>query len=293
MVSTFLKQSTVGIIFSFIVYVIASILKLTFGVLLQSAALIADGLNSLSDVFATIIMFIGVVVAKKPKDENHHYGHQRYEQVASIIAVVIMMFAGFESLRQGVEKFFSPSVVEMHVDGVIISMFAATIVASSAVVNRYIYKRTKAMANKVIYFDNLGDALVSLLTAVALVLVMFHVYIADSIASIAIGFVILKSSYHLLVEAAHQLSDGFDEEMTHKFTDMVDAVLGVVHVQLLRGRTHGSEHYIEVTIEVDASLTLIEAHDIAERVEKCLLRNTDVIEVIVHYEPCNHMDIKE
>ena len=108
------SKSEIGIFISFIMYSIATTLKLVCGFLLQSAALMADGLNSLSDVIATIIIFIGVRVAQKPVDENHHYGHQRYEQIASIIAVVVMMFAGFEAIRQGVLKLIHPEVVEMN-----------------------------------------------------------------------------------------------------------------------------------------------------------------------------------
>lgn len=287
-----ISKSELGITLSFMMYSVAASLKLTFGFLLQSAALMADGLNSLSDVIATIIIFIGVRVAKKPYDENHHYGHQRYEQIASIIAVVVMMFAGFEAIRQGVFKVFKPEIVEMNVLGVVVSLLAATVVVVSALVNWKIYKQTKSMANKVIFYDNLGDALVSLLTAIALVFVMFHFYFVDSIASILIGCVILKSSYSLLIEAAHQLSDGFDATVTAKYVEMVSQVPGVVAVPQLRGRIHGIQHYIELTIEVADSLSLVDAHLIAERVEECLLKETDTVEVIVHYEPeCKKMDV--
>lgn len=281
------KKSEVGIIFSFLMYVIACSLKMTFGVLFQSAALMADGLNSLSDVVATVIMFIGVRVAKKPQDKNHHYGHQRYEQVASVIAVVVMMFAGFEALRQGAFKLLNPEVVDMNIIVVIVSIIAAIVVVMSAIVNWNIYRKTRSMANKVVFYDNIGDAIVSLLTAVALIFVVFHFYFVDGIASILIGLVILKSSYHLLIEAAHQLSDGFDEKITEKYVEMVQKVPGVVLVKQLRGRSHGTVHYVELTIEVAEKLSLIEAHAIAERVEQCLLADNDIAAVIVHYEPCN------
>lgn len=280
-----LRQSEFGIILSFVMYSIASGLKLTFGVLFQSAALMADGLNSLSDVVATTIIFIGVRVAKKPVDANHHYGHQRYEQVASIIAVVVMMFAGFEAIRQGVFKIFNPEVVEMNIIGVFISLIAASIVMVSGIVNWKIYRQTRTMANKVIFYDNLGDALVSVLTAIALLLVVFRFYFVDGIASLLIGGVILKSSYSLLIEAAHQLSDGFDEAVTEKYAEMVREIDGVMAVKQLRGRVHGVNHYVELTIEVDHLLSLEEAHMIAEQVEHCLLKDTDTVEVIVHYEP--------
>lgn len=279
------SKSELGIAFSFMMYSVAASLKLTFGFLFQSAALLADGLNSLSDVIATIIIFIGVRVAKKPYDANHHYGHQRYEQVASIIAVVVMMFAGFEAIRQGVVKMLNPEVVEINSIAVIVSLVAACVVIVSGVINWNIYKKTKAMANKVIFYDNLGDALVSLLTAIALLFVVFRFYFVDGVASILIGFVILKSSYGLLLEAAHQLADGFDEKITEKYAEMVSNVEGVLAVTQLRGRIHGIQHYIELTIEVDHRLSLVNAHLIAERVEQCLLKETDTAEVIVHYEP--------
>ncbi|MGL4662657.1 MAG: cation diffusion facilitator family transporter [Culicoidibacterales bacterium] len=280
-----ISKSELGIALSFIMYSIATSLKLTFGFLFQSAALLADGLNSLSDVIATIIIFIGVRVAKKPDDANHHYGHQRYEQIASIIAVVVMMFAGFEAIRQGFFKMLNPAVVDMNIIGVFVSIIAACVVMVSGLANWSIYKKTKAMANKVIFYDNLGDALVSLLTAVALLFVVFHFYFADGIASVLIGFVIIKSSYGLLLEAAHQLSDGFDEQVAKKYTELVSSVEGVLSVTQLRGRIHGIHHYIELTIEVDELLSLVDAHLIAERVERCLLEETDTAEVIVHYEP--------
>lgn len=280
-----LYKSEVGIGFSFVMYVVASVLKLTFGILFQSAALMADGLNSLSDVFATTIMFFGVRVSKKPKDENHRYGHQRYEQIASIIAVVVMMFAGFEALRQGFFKLFKPENTEINSLGIIVSLISAAIILLSAFVNWKIFTKIRAMANKVIFFDNIGDAIVSLLTAIALVLVFFNFSLADPIASILIGVVILKSSYSLLAEAAHQLSDGFDSKRTKEYMERVQQIPGVLSVHELRGRTHGIQHYLELTIKVNSELSLVDAHNIAEQVEHCLLVDDDIEEVIVHYEP--------
>lgn len=280
-----ISKSEIGIFLSFIMYSIATGLKLMCGFLFQSAALIADGLNSLSDVVATVIIFIGVRVAQKPEDDDHHYGHQRYEQIASIIAVVVMMFAGLEAIRQGALKLMNPEVVEMNVFGIFVSLFAAGIVLASGLFNYQIYRKTRAMANKVIFYDNLGDALVSLLTAIALVFVVFRFYFIDGIASLLIGCIILKSSYGLLIEAAYHLSDGFDESIRRRYIEMVTDVPGVLFVQQLRGRIHGVHHYVELTIEVDETISLIQAHEIAERVEGCLLSTTDTVEVIVHYEP--------
>lgn len=274
-----------GIIVSFLLYLVSTIVKFTFAVISNSTALYADALNSVTDVIATFIMFIGAKISRKPHDENHQFGHQRFEQVTAMIAVMIMAVAGFEAFRHGVETLLFQQTSAPNTIGAFAAMFAAVIVGISAVINHYVYKKTKAMTSKVISKDNISDCIVSIGVAVAIITSQFGMWYIDAIASIIIAIVIFKTCFDLFAEAVHQLTDGFDEVLTSRYRQEALDVSGVKSVKLLRGRYHGVSEFIEITITVDAKLSIVEAHDIAELLEQTLNKHENVCETIVHFEP--------
>lgn len=279
------KRVDFGISMSFILYVISAVLKIVAAILSGSIALLADGLNSTTDVLATIIMYVGVRISRKPKDHNHAYGHKRFEQVSTMIAVFIMGIAGVEALHQGIVKLLHPINEAPTMLGFYAALLGSLLILISWYINYTIYKSTKVLASKVIAKDNFSDALVSIGTACTIVATQFHFYSVDALASLVIAFIILHTCYELMNEAILQLTDGYDPRKIELYTNIILKVPGVLEVLWLRGRTHGVHEYLEATIRLSEELTLVEAHEIAEMVEQCLYKNINVEDVMIHYEP--------
>ena len=270
---------------SIVAYVFLSALKLGIGELLGSEALRADGLNNATDIAASIAVLIGLKVARKPADENHPYGHWKWETIASLIASFVMMAVGLEVLINAVKS-------TLHGDGEAPDLFAVWTGLFSAGVMFAVYRYNLRLARKIksqavmaAAKDNISDALVSIGTVIGIVGSQFHLHWLDPLAAVIIGLMICKTAWDIFREAAHQLSDGFDESMIRSFKDKVMQVDGVEDVKELRARNYGNNAIVDVVLLLKADLDFREAHNIATRVEKELLKTDEVFEVHVHYEP--------
>ena len=104
-----LKQAERGAILSIITYILLSTSKLVFGKLFFSQALFADGLNNLTDVLSSVLVFVGLKISQKPADKNHPYGHWKFETIASLMTSFIMCIIGIEVIRNAWHTIMNPS----------------------------------------------------------------------------------------------------------------------------------------------------------------------------------------
>lgn len=270
---------------SIIIYLLTAVAKLVFAALFQSSALFADGLNSASDVVSTLIILVGGKLSRRPKDDNHRYGHKRIEQIAAIVASFIMFYIGIQAFLAGFQKIISPNLEAPNLFAAIVAGVSAALIFGSALFNMQLFKRTKMMSNKVIAKHNISDALTATGAVIAIVSAQLNMPWIDPLASLVIAFFILQTAYEIFMEASNQLIDGFDTTDLARFQELISSVPEVQNIQNLRGRKLGDTINIEVTIQVDGQLSVSEGHEIADKVEQILFAQTDTQHVVVHVEP--------
>lgn len=270
---------------SIVIYLLTAIAKLIFATLFNSAALMADGLNSASDVVSTLIILIGGKLSRRPGDEHHRYGHKRIEQIAAMLASFVMFYIGIQAVVSGIQKVISPQLEAPNMLAAGVAALSAILILGSAYVNFQLYKKTKMMSNKVIAKHNVSDALTAIGAVVAILAAQLNMPWIDPIASLVIAFFILQTAYEIFMEASNQLIDGFDTADLAHFDTLISSIPQVERVQNLRGRTLGDTINVEVTIQVAGDLTVFEGHEIADLVEQILIEQTDVKHVVVHVEP--------
>ncbi|RDU35345.1 transporter [Neobacillus piezotolerans] len=287
-----LKAGETGAWVSIIAYIFLSSCKLAAGKIGNSEGLMADGLNNLTDVVASIAVLIGLKISRKPPDKDHHYGHYRAETIASLVAAFIMLGVGIEVLINGIQSFFEG-------DKPVPGWLAAWTALGSAVVMFGVYSYNKRLAKKInsaaihaVAQDNRSDALVSIGALAGIIGSKMGIVWLDMLAAIAVGFIICKTAWEIFREASHALTDGFDISKVPGLKETINLTAGVIGVTEIKARTHGNQTLIESTILVEPTLTIIEGHAITEAVEKVLKTKHGVGYAIIHVEPYSGTEIQ-
>jgi len=280
-----LKLGERGAIISIIAYIVLSILKLVIGIMSNSEALKADGLNNTTDIIASIAVLIGLKLSQRPPDKDHRYGHWKSETIASMIASFIMLAVGIQVLIEAISSMF-------HGNKETPDILAAYVGIGSAIAMYFVYRYNKRLAQKInskavmaAAKDNLSDAWVSIGAAVGIIGAQFNMAWLDSVTAIIVGLLICKTAWDIFKEASHELSDGFDENILQDYQDIIKKIEGVKGIKEIRGRNYGNNEVLDVVILVSSELNIIEAHNIATRVEKIMMKEHNVHEVHVHVEP--------
>ncbi|HFU4488637.1 TPA: cation diffusion facilitator family transporter [Streptococcus suis] len=280
-----LKLAERGAIISILAYLLLSGLKLSAGTIFHSDALTADAFNNISDIVGNVAVLIGLRMAQKPADTDHKFGHWKMEDLASLITSFIMFVVGFQVLHSTILKLLSDEVVEIDMMGAVVGIFSAIIMIGVYFYNRNLARKVHSKALEAAAKDNLSDAVTSVGTSVAVFAAALNFPIVDKIAAIVITFFILKTAYDIFMESFFTLSDGFDEELLHKYEEDILKLPKVVAVKSQRGRTYGANIYLDIVLEMNPDLSVYESHEITEQVEQLLTLKHGVFDVDIHVEP--------
>jgi cation diffusion facilitator family transporter len=275
-----------GLYFSIFAYVFLSALKIGFGLYTGSRALVADGWNNVSDVIASLVILFGLIVARKPADQDHRYGHFRAETAAALIAAILMVMVGIDVLKQTIAALFAAeTVLSPEPLSFFVAVSAALIMYFVYVYNKRTAEKTNNLALMAAAYDNRSDALVSAGAAVSIGLAELGWTWADPIVAVLIGLIILKTAWKVGFDAVHALMDGFDAQKLAEIEQQVEQVEGIRQVLEVRARFHGSAVHVDVTVGVDHHLTVVESHALTERIEEKLVGYEGIERVYVHVEP--------
>lgn len=279
-----LKLAQRGAYLSLIVYIILSIVKYVTGFVFNSAAVRADALNNMTDIIVSLAVIIGLKISIKPADRNHPYGHLKSENISSLLVSFVIMFVGIQVVIQNAPRLFKEDDVVPNAITIIVSLISGLVMLIVFAVNQRLAKRTKSSSLNSAAKDNLSDSLVSIGTAIGLIFTQIGFPIVDIILATLLGLLIVYTGFGIFKEAIFMLSDGFNETELEAYRNDILEVDEVQEVKSIKGRHHGSSVFIDVTIVVDANLSLVEAHQICDNVEHHLHKK-GISSVYVHPEP--------
>ena len=267
---------------------VLSLFKLLAGVLAHSGAMISDAVHSASDVLSSIIVIIGVKLSVRAPDKEHPYGHERFECVAAIVLAVVLAVTG---LLIGYKAFGSiEGRGTQPMPGVLALVAAAvSIVVKEAMYwyTRFFGKRLNSASLMASAWDHRSDALSSVGALVGIAGARMGHPVMEPIASLVICLFILKAAYDIFRDAMGKMVDrAADAETEKSLTDCVLSEKEVRGVDKLRTREFGSRIYVDLEIRLDGSMTLYDAHAIAERVHDRIEREfPSVKHIMVHVNP--------
>lgn len=275
---------------SIAVNLMLSIFKLIAGLLASSGAMISDAIHSASDVFSTIIVIIGVKISGKASDEDHPYGHDRFECVASIILAILLGVTGVGIGLTGVQKLIAGHYDTLAIPG-ILALAAAVI---SIVVKEIMYWYTRNAAKKINSgalmadaWHHRSDALSSVGSFVGILGARMGFPMLDPLASVVICLFVVKAAVDIFRDAISKMTDkSCNQETVNEMHDCIMNIQGVEGIDLLKTRSFGSKYYVDIEIKADGDKKLWETHAIAENVHQAIEHQFPLVKhCMVHVNP--------
>ena len=280
-----LRRGEKGAWLSLVVYIVFAAAKIGFGLAAGSKALMADGMNNLSDIIVSVAVLIGIRIARKPPDDDPPYGHLRAETIAALVASVLMMGVAVDVLRGAVASLFGGEVQAPDWRAVWIALIGATGMYGVYVYNRNLAAKTNNAALMAAAMDNRADAFVSVGAAAGVLGAQWGLPWLDPLAAIAVSVLIGKTAWDIFSRSAHALTDGFDDRQLERLRDSAGKAPGVRKIKDIRARAYGSRIMLDVIVEVDPHLNVVESHAISDDIEKRLKGKYNIMDVHVHIEP--------
>jgi len=257
------------------------------GLLSGSQGLIADGIHSLTDLVADFVVLFANHHSAKDADEDHHYGHQRYETAASLFLGISLLVVGLGMLWSAGHKIVNPITASQ------ISILALYVALGSLAAKELLFRYMLAVAERVrssMLVANAwharSDAASSLVVSVGIVGALFGFPILDSVGALIVGLMIVRTGWSFSWDALNDLMDRAVSEEEHQHIEkIILSTHGVLGCHDLRTRKMGDMILVDVHIEVDANATVQVGHDIALAAANQVKAELPVLNVMTHIDP--------
>jgi len=263
------------------------IFQIVVGFFSKSSGLIADGFHTLADMFSDLIVLITSKKSLNPPDDDHNYGHYRYENAVGLFLGVLLLFVGGAMIWSAGKKLEnSDQIVAVHVTALYASIICLVV---KELLFRYllnIAKRAKSSLLMANAWHARSDAASSLIVAIGIIFNLLGYHSFDLIAAIIVGVMILKMGWTFSYEAIQALTDkAADTDEVEKIKKIILETPGVINVHDLRTRKVGDSIIADVHIEVKGTLTVAEGHDIAVEARNRVMRSSRVLNLMTHIDP--------
>ena len=277
-----------------VVNLVLTAFKICAGILGHSAAMIADGVHSLSDLMSDIVVLVFIRISSKGKDRDHEFGHGKFETLATVIVSVILVVVAANLISGGITS------IRAVVSGGTIprpGWIALAAAAVSVVAKEILYQATVKVGREVDSpvtvanaWHHRSDAFSSVgsLLAIGGAIVLGQKWtVLDPIASCVIGIMIIVVAVKMAVPSLQELLDvSLPEDMEQGIVETIEAVAGVKSAHGLKTRRNGSSVIIEAHIVVDPRISIVEAHGISTAVERALRSKLGAqTQISLHVEP--------
>ena len=268
-----------------------TIMKILAGVFGNSTAIIADGLHSASDIITSIGILIGNKISRKPRDEEHQYGHEKAESLVAFVLAAVLIIVAVEIGYKGVAALFNLNEIQVP------TLLPLIVALISIGVKEYQYQITIRVAKKINSsslkadaWHHRSDALSSIAAFIGIGGAMLGFKILDPIASIIVAIVVVKVGIDILKSACDELMDSsISKQDIGEIKSMIDNNQKIYGIKDFKSRKYGSVAYIDMSIFIDKAKTLKEAHDIADDLEHNIISTLSYIkEINIHTEPYNN-----
>jgi cation diffusion facilitator family transporter len=272
------------------VNILLSAAKLVGGIIGQSQALVADGLHSLSDLASDAMVLVAAHHAGEEADEEHPYGHARFETIATVALATLLGAVGLGIAYDAISRLILDESVAIP------ALFTLWIAAISILSKEALYQYTRIVGNRIHSqlllanaWHHRSDAISSIVVFIGIAGAQLELPKLDAYAAIIVAVMIIKIGVELGYNSIQELADkGLDPDMIDSIRNVILAHEDVRHLHMLRTRKMGHSALVDVHIEVGPKLSVSEGHHISEKVEKALIDRFDEInDVTVHIDPEN------
>ena len=286
------KKSLLAVNLGLGINILLSALKTTIGVLGHSPALLAEGINSTSDVAYYVVASIFMRLAKKPADAEHPYGHRQLESIASLIVGAFVVATAVAVFWDSVDKIWDLldgkiTTLGSHPLAFWVALFT---VAIKIFLFFYVHKLGKETRNPVVdalAYDHRNDIYSASAASLGIFFGQNGYPWVDPLAGALVALLILRTGVYILRESSVDLMDAVpSKELAEQFVRLLENLKGVRQLEEMQAHRFGPHIVVNLTIGIDGSLTVIEGDAIATRAEKLIYKSIpNVMRVHIHYHP--------
>ena len=268
---------------------VLAIVKMLAGIFGHSHALIADAVESMADVFSSIVVWRGVVVAEEPPDEDHPYGHGKAEPLAAAVVSTMLLLAAAWIISSAFHAIVEPHPAPKPFTLIIL----VVVILVKEGLFRFALHEAVSVDSSVVATDawhHRSDVITSFAAAIGITIALLGgkgFEAADDWAAIAAACVIAWNGWHLLRPAMNELMDRSpNREVIDKIRAVAAAVPGVERVEKCLVRQMGYQYFVDMHVEVDPQMTVLRSHEIAHNVKDNVRAQIPrVRDVLIHIEP--------
>ncbi len=274
--------SFLGIFFNLLLFII----KLIVSLITSSQSMMADTMNSLGDIFSSLMTWIGNKIASKPKDHDHNLGHGKAEYIYSLFISVIIMIMAITLIKDSFFSLFSPTEYHFSIWLVIVCLITILSKVSLYIYIHHLSKDFDSLLLKANAKDHLYDAFITCINLSAILLTQYGIYFIDGIAGIFIalwifyqGFKICKESYDVLMDKT------MNPKKRSEVLKIIKKYPNVKRMSHFVATPVGYQYQISFTIHVDGNLSTYQSHKIANQIEQELKKLPEIYFVVIHVNP--------
>jgi len=262
------------------------IIKIIAGIVTCSVAIVADGINNLTDVASSIITLFGFKLSAMPEDKEHPYGHERIEYISGLITSVIIIVVGIELAKTSVSKIINPA--ETHFSWLIIILLFIAILLKLLQSKFYFAAGNKinSTALRASAIDSRNDTVSTALVLLSLILSKYSGYNLDGYFGALVSVLVIFSGINLVkITGSQLLGEAPSEVLINSITDLVTSFPGVLGTHDLMVHTYGpAKTFVSIHIEVDAKSDILEAHDLMDQIEHAANKKLKIT-LTAHMDP--------
>lgn len=263
------------------------IIKIIVGIFAKSQSMIADAANSASDIFASLMTFIGNKIASEPSDEDHNFGHGKAEYIFSLFISISMIVVSLKIL-------YDSALSIIYKNEIIFSWWLIIVCIITIVTKLTLYLYSKSALKK---FNNIllesnmkdhrNDCIVTSFTTISIILSLFGIHWVDGIVGIGISFWIFYTGIKIFIESYNVLMDkSINPKIKEDIYKIITEFDGVKEIVGMHTIPTGYKYILVLTIGVDGKMETFKSHTIADNLQKEIESKFDTIDrVIVHVEP--------
>ncbi len=260
--------------------------KFIAGVISGSVSITADAANNLSDASSSVISLIGFRLSEKRPDEEHPYGHARYEYIAGFVVAILVIVIGVELLRGSIERIITPQPVEFSIVSVVVLSVSIAVKLGMMIFNRVVGRRIDSQTLIATAADSRNDCITTAAVLAAAVVSHFADIQLDGIMGVLVAGFILYSGAGLVRDAMNPLlGNAPSPELVESIREKILSYPGVLgaHDLIVHDYGHGRK-FATVHVEMSAEEDVIESHGVIDRMERDFLNDMG-LNMLVHFDP--------
>lgn len=288
--------SIVGILANIVLALSKIIVGALFGVL----SILADGLNNLTDCGSSIMSLLSFKLANKPADREHPFGHQRMEYVLSMAVAFLILMIAFELLKESIAKIIEPTAINFSFLIVGVLVFSIIVKFGLFIYNSKVSQKINSQILKATAIDSLSDCISTAVVLVALGVGKLTGINLDGYAGVFVAGFVGYAGFGIFRETmSHLVGKAPDKEMVDSIKERILSYKEVFGIHDLSVYCYGpNKYFASVHIELDASIDVIQSHEIVDVIEQDFFENTNIVltghldPIVVNDEKVNELRIK-